>query len=147
MEEPDMMSVSHIVVLLLLLSGLCVGQIWPNWLTLWGLHTEIPTWIWAKTPVLWTAESSQNEGWDLSQCWVLGWCLLQWPLLTGFFQIQWPEFIQQHQHGPAAGYMTGSLTRAVPEILWARSCGCLPWAGESNSSSCCHDLPVSFLCL
>lgn len=137
--------ITHIM-LWLLLSVYCVGQIWPNLspcdCTLKFLCGYAPKLLY---PMLWIAESPQNGGWDSSQCWVLVFA----SLLTGFFQIQWSEFIHRsrHQHGPAARYMTGSLTRTVPEILRSRSCVCPPWAGENNSSGFCNDLPVSFLCL
>lgn len=105
--------------------------------------------------MLWRAEVSWSMGWDLSQCWVREWCLLQQPLLACVFQIQEFEFIQPplHQHGPAAKYMTGSLTGTTPEIFWAKSdSGAVHWpplasavlygAGENNSWGFWNDLPV-----
>lgn len=52
-------------LLWLLLSVCWVGQIWPNWLTLWGLHTKIPVWIWAKTPVPCALGSWELSKWRL----------------------------------------------------------------------------------
>lgn len=105
--------------------------------------------------VLWRAGGSQNAGWDLSRCWVLGWCLLQQLLLTCSFQIQPLEFIQPllHKHGPSARYVTGSLAGTTPEAFWARTgSGALHWpslasaalygADENNSSGFRNGLAV-----